>query len=219
MSPTPNLNWTTQELIRVGKCLGLLHFHAALAGNISVRVDEDRFLCSRHGGDVGNLQPEDLVLCDLDGNVLEGEGRPTSEANMHRAAYRVRADVNAVVHAHPPTATSFAAASKPLDEIELPEMLVVLGPVALVPYATPGTQELAGNLSNFLPSHDAFLLENHGALTVGTDLDQAKDRMDLVEQNAKVTLGVRQLGKPFRLSREQMDELLAIRKKMGFGPA
>ena len=207
-----------RELIKAGAYLGSQRFHVALAGNISARVAADRFLCSRHGADVGALRQADRVLCDLDGNTLEGEGRPTSESNMHRAAYRLRPDVNAVVHAHPPTATGFAAAGVELDVIQLPEMLVLLGPVALVPYATPGTQELADNLSRFLPTHDAFLLENHGALTVGDTVRQAANRMDLVEQNARVTMVVRQLGQPFQLSPHELERLMEIRKKMGLGP-
>ena len=214
-----DLETAGRELIEAGAYLGSQRYHVALAGNISARVGEDTFLCSSHGSDVGALQHSDLVLCDLDGNTLEGEGRPTSESNMHCAAYRLRPDVNAVVHAHPPTATGFAAASVELDVIQLPEMLVLLGPIALVPYATPGTQELADNLSRFLPTHDAFLLENHGALTVGAEITQTANRMDLVEQNARVTMVVRQLGQAYRLSPDELGRLMDIRRKMGLGPA
>ena len=98
------------------------------------------------------------------------------------------------------------------------ETPVLLGPIALVPYATPGTQELADNLSRFLPTHDAFLLENHGALTVGAAVAQAANRMDLVEQNARVTMVVRQLGQAYQLSSDELERLMGIRRKMGLGP-
>jgi L-fuculose-phosphate aldolase len=96
----------------------------------------------------------------------------------------------------------------------LPEMLVLLGPVALVPYATPGTEELAQRLRDFLPEHDAFLLENHGALTVGKDLREAAWRMELLEHNARITLLARHIGKPFVLKPKDLKSLIDIRRKM-----
>ena len=150
----------------------------------------------------------------MDGKKISGKGEPTSELNMHRMAYRERKDIGAVIHAHPPHATAFAAASASLDELMLPEMLVLLGPVALVPYATPGTEQLAEHLKLYLQNHDGFLLENHGALTVGSDLREAALRMELVEHNAQITMLVRQIGKPFVLSPSELDSLMAIRQKM-----
>jgi L-fuculose-phosphate aldolase len=130
---------------------------------------------------------------------------------MHLVCYRERSDVGAVIHAHPPTATAFAAASTALVELALPEMVVLLGPVALVPYATPGTTNLADQLRSYLANHDAFLLENHGALSVGRDLWDAAQKMELIEQNARITLALRQIGQPFQLSEEQRSELMSIR--------
>jgi L-fuculose-phosphate aldolase len=205
----------TKEVIRVGRALFEYGFHAALAGNLSVRIDEKRILCTGHGADKGRLSSEDLVICDMRGAPLEGSTRPTSEVYMHLAAYRERPDVGAVIHAHPPTATAFAAASMPLDSLALPEMLVYLGPVALVPYATPGTEELAAQLRPYFHGQNAFLLENHGALTLGRNLAQASQRMELIEQNARITSGVYALGKrPFKLSAEQVGELAALRRRL-----
>jgi L-fuculose-phosphate aldolase len=126
----------------------------------------------------------------------------------------MRPEVSSVIHAHPLVATSFAAASVPLDQLQLPEMLVLLGPVALVPYATPGSDALARQLAGFLPGHDAFLLENHGALTVGRSARQAALRMELLEQNARISLILRQLGKPFGLAPEDLETLLGFRPRM-----
>ncbi len=203
-----------QEMIKIGRYLSNRYFHAALAGNISFRVSHELVLCTRHGADKGDLSADDLVVCDLDGKKISGKGDPTSELNMHRMAYRERGDIRAVIHAHPPHATAFAAASAPLDELMLPEMLVLLGPVALVPYATPGTEQLAEQLKLYLHHHDGFLLENHGALTVGSDLREAALRMELIEHNAQITMLVRQIGKPFVLSGNEMDSLMAIRQRM-----
>ena len=203
------------QLIEAGRYLASCGYHAGLAGNISVRLDKDRILCTRSGAHKGTLKLDDLVCYELFGGVADKNGPPpTSELPMHLASYNTRPDVGAVVHAHPPTATAFAAASVELNSLELPEMLVLLGPVALVPYATPGTNELAQQLQKYLPTHNGFLLENHGALAVGRDLRQACQRMDLIEQNARVTMAVRQLGKPFKLSDQQREVLLGIRSKI-----
>jgi L-fuculose-phosphate aldolase len=203
-----------KEIIKIGSYLAARHFHAALAGNISFRISENSILCTRHGADKGDLSTEDLVLCAMDGKKIDGLGEPTSEFSMHRMAYRERPDIRAVIHAHPPHATAFAAASVPLDALMLPEMLVLLGTVALVPYATPGTEDLAEQLKLYLGNHDGFLLENHGALTVGGDLREAALRMELVEHNAQISMLVRQIGKPFVLSSSEMEALMAIRQKV-----
>jgi len=202
-------------IVRAGRTLSQAGFHAALAGNISTRVGDDRLVCTCAGADKGALEDADLVVCDLEGEVIQGSARPTSELLMHLAVYHARPDVRAVIHAHPPTATAFAAASEPLDKLCLPELLVWLGPIALVPYGTPGTPELSARLQPYLATHDGFLLENHGALSAGKTLREAVQKMELIEQNARITLMVRQIGKPpFALSSEQYDGLVALRKRL-----
>ncbi len=202
------------EVIAAGRYLGRRQYHVALAGNVSARVSEDLLVCTRHGADKETLIEDDLVLCDMSGRKLDGAGEATSELNMHREAYRLRPEVRMVIHSHPPAATAFAATSTLLDQLQLPEMIVLLGPVCLVPYATPGSEELARNLSILLRDHDAFLLENHGALTLGRSARQAALRMDLLEQNARVTLMARQLGRPLSLDPSSLDTLLTFRSQM-----
>lgn len=214
ISNSHNLDDLKQQIVNVGRHLANLQFHAGLAGNISVRISRNLLLCTRHEADKGALTVRDLLLCQFDGNKVEGDGRPTSELPMHVAAYEHRPDVNAVIHAHPPTATAFAAASTPLDRLMLPEMVVLLGPVALVPYAAPGSADLCRQLAAYLPNHDGFLLENHGALTVGTTLGEAAMRMELLEHNARITLLTRQLGRTYALSQEELDTLLELRRRI-----
>lgn len=204
----------TKEVVVAGEFLGRRQYHVALAGNISARISEDLLLCTCHGADKETLRPDDLVLCDMSGRKLEGAGEPTSELNMHRMAYRMRPEVRSVIHSHPPIATAFAAASVPLGELQLPEMLVLLGPVGFVPYATPGSEALAEKLAVWLPGCDAFLLENHGALVLGRSVRQAALRMDLLEENARVTLAVRQLGSPFSLAPGDRATLMGFRERM-----
>lgn len=205
------LDRVTEKLIGIGNYLATRGFHAGLAGNISARLDERHIICTRHGANKEALSQADFVVCDLMGQRISGNGNPTSEIQMHLAVYRGRDDVQAVVHAHPQTATAFAATSTPLKDLMLPEMVVRLGPVALVPYATPGTEALAGSLSMFLKEHDAFLLENHGALTVGESPRQAAYRMELLEQYAKITLLSKQLGRAFVLNADEQATLKEIR--------
>jgi L-fuculose-phosphate aldolase len=202
------------EVIAAGVYLGRRRYHVALAGNISARVSENLLICTCHGADKEALNPDDLVLCDLGGRKVDGSGEPTSELNLHRIAYAMRPEVRSVIHAHPPAATAFAATSVPLDQLQLPEMLVLLGPVGFVPYATPGSKMLADKLARLLPGHDAFLLENHGALTLGRSARQAALRMDLLEENARISLMVRQLGKPFALAPADRETLMAFREPM-----
>ena len=203
-----------EEIIETGRYLASLHFHAGLAGNISTKISGNRLLCTRHGADKGALGVDDIIICDLDGNKISGNGVPTSEFSMHRMAYRQRPDIRAVVHSHPPTATAFAVASVPLDQLMLPEMIVLLGPVALVPYATPGTEDLAERLKPHLERSDSFLLENHGALAIGSSLREAALRMELLEHNAQITLTVRQIGKPYAPRPQEIEALMEIRKRL-----
>jgi len=210
----PEIDRLTEELIGVGNYLATRGFHAGLAGNISARLDRQHIICTRHGANKEALTQGNFVVCDLAGQKISGDGDPTSELQMHLAAYRSRDDVRAVVHAHPVAATAFAATSTPLKDLSLPEMIVLLGPIALVPYATPGTKDLGNNLSRFLKEHDAFLLENHWALTVGESPRQAAYRMELLEQNAKITLLSKQLGALYVLNVEDKAQLDEIRSSM-----
>lgn len=128
---------------------------------------------------------------------------------MHLLCYRRRKDVGGVVHAHPPVATAFAAAGVPLDAPVMPEIVLTVGPVPLVPYAAPGSEELARALEPWVGGHDAFLLASHGVLTLGRDLREALHRMERVEHLARVTLAARLLGGPRALTDAQVGTLLS----------
>ena len=132
---------------------------------------------------------------------------------LHLKIYEQREDVGAVVHAHPPYATTFAVAHIPLDSYLLPEAVYALGAVPVIPYAQPSTQELADGLVPYLQDYDAFLLENHGTVTVGADLIRAWYKTETLEYNAKITYMARLLGRSKELSREEIDKLLAAFQK------
>ena len=196
-------------LVACGRRLDALGFAPATDGNLSARLGEGRFLVTPAGREKGSLRPEDLLVVDVEGRVLEGTGRPSTETPMHLLCYRRRPGVRGVVHAHPPVATAFAASGASLDAPVMPEIVLTVGPVPLVPYATPGTEELARALDPWVEGHDAFLLASHGVLALGGDLREALHRMERVEHLARVTLAARLLGGPRPLSEAQLVSLLS----------
>jgi L-fuculose-phosphate aldolase len=158
-----------------------------------------------------DLSPEDLVELGLDGTVRNGTRRPTSELAVHLRAYARRPDVRAVVHAHPPMATAFAVAGVPLETSALAELRYGVGPVASVPYGTPSTDAAADVFDPYWSSHDAFLMANHGALAIGRSLVEAHQRMESLENGARVLWAARALGSVQHLTADALATLDALR--------
>jgi L-fuculose-phosphate aldolase len=204
------------DIVEVGRRLYARGLIGGNEGNISVRQG-DTLLVTPAGVCKGFLSPEMVVRTDLDGRALGG-GRASTEILMHTAVYRRRSDVTAVVHAHPPTATGFAAAGIPLDRPLIAEAVVTLGAVPIIPYGQPSTGELARNVGDAICSAHALLMANHGAITVGDSLDRAWERMETVEQLAKVALVTRILGQDRLLPGPAIEGLLAARTRAGYPP-
>lgn len=179
-------------------------------GNISARADDGNFWVTPSGVSKGRMTPDMMVKVDIDGNVLEGNRYPSSEVKMHLVAYKKRADVGAVVHAHPPLGTSFAICRKAIDKRYLPEMLVGLGPVPVAEFAMPSTQEVPDSVEPYIEGYNAVLLANHGVLTWGDNLWQAFDRLEVVESSAKVIMSVEQIGGGVEISQKDTDTLLSF---------
>lgn len=201
-----------RDIIEVGRRLYMKDFVASNDGNISIRLEEDRFLITPTGVSKGYMTPEMLLVVDKSGRVLQGTAKPTSEMALHLAVYEERPDVGAVVHAHPPTATGFAVARIPLDKIALPEVVYNLGTISLAPYGTPSTKEVPDSIRGVITSSDGVLLSNHGAMTVGPDVMTAYYRMETLEAVAKITLTARNLGGEAFLSKPEVERLYALRK-------
>jgi L-fuculose-phosphate aldolase len=178
-----------------------------------VRLGDDRVLTTPTCMNKGMLAPEDMVVTDLEGRQLSGDRRVSSELAMHLLFYRMRPDVHAVCHAHPPTATGFAVAGRALDQASLAEVVVGLGRIPLVRYATPGTPELSAALEPHVPHYDALLLANHGAVTCGPDLLTAYFRMETIEHFAKITLAAELAGTPILFSSREVAKLMAARSR------
>lgn len=187
---------------------------AANEGNLSIRID-NRLLATPTGVCKGFLKPEDLVITDLEGKQISGDMKVSTEILMHVIVYKHRQDVTAICHGHPTYATAHAVAGIPLTEALMPEVVVTLGCVPVAPYGTPSTQELANSLMDLVPNYDAILLANHGAITYGTDLEQAFFKIEILEHFAKINILTRTLGKPTLLSREAVDKLFDVREKYG----
>ena len=202
------------EVQRFGK---LLHEHGLIAatdGNISVRLSSMSVLITPTCICKGMMSIEDLLVVDMFGRKLSGFRDVSSEFAMHMTIYRMRPDVNAIVHAHPPTATGFAACGLALDQALISEVLLSLGEVPLAHYATPGTSELSTSIEPFVPDHDAILMANHGVVTFGSDLMQAYMNMETVEHFAKIALVVKQLGCERPLAAEQVSKLQEMRQRI-----
>ena len=186
---------------------------AANDGNVSVKLEDGSFIVTPTGISKSFITPEKLIRINSSCEILESsvDYRPSSEIKMHLRCYEKREDVGAVVHAHPPTATGFAVAHRPMDMYNMIEDVAAIGSVPLTPYGTPSTSEVPDAIEPYLNDHDVMLLENHGALTVGSDLLTAYYRMESLELWAKITLNAILLGGSYDISRENIDKLIALR--------
>jgi len=203
------------DIVEVGRRMYARGYTASNDGNISVRVGEDRLLMTPKSVCKGFMTPDMMCVTDLAGKKIPRDRDPSSEMLMHLEVYRQRPDVKAVVHAHPPTATGFAVAGIPLDRAVLAEVLTTLGSIPLAEYATPSTAELPEAVRKYIKAHDAMLLANHGALTVGGDLFSAYYKMETIEHFAKISLVARMLGGENLISREEVMRLQELRGTYG----
>ena len=204
-------------LCDIGKRIYGRNMVAANDGNFSVKLNDHEFLCTPTGVSKGFMTPDYICRVDENGNVLEAnEGfRPSSEIKMHMRVYKKRPDVGSVVHAHPNFATSFAIAGKPLALPIMPEAVISLGCVPLAPYGTPSTPEIPDAIEPYLEDFDSVLLENHGALTWSSDLLSAYMKMESLEFYAELLYKSTMIGAPNEFTKEQIKDLVEIRKKMG----
>lgn len=202
------------EIVRLGKRLYERGFIAATDGNLSVRLDDERLLVTPTCMCKGMMEADDLVIVDLHGHRLEGDRNVSSEVEMHLLIYSMRPEIGAIVHAHPPTATGFAAAGVSLEEPLISEVVLTLGSVPLAKYACPGTRDLSSSLRPLVPEHNAILMANHGVVAYGDDLEQAFMHMETVEHFAKIALVARTIGTPKPIAEEEVRKLEAIRRQL-----
>ena len=206
-----------KDICEVGRRVYQRGFVAANDGNISIRLEADRVLCTPTGVSKGYLNEDMLAICDMDGGQVSGSMKISSEIRMHLEIYKMRADVSAVVHAHPPTATGFAVAGIELTKCVLPEVIVSLGGIPLADYGTPGGPDIVEPMKPLLRDYDAVLMANHGVVTLGSHVMDAHFKMETVEHFAKIALGAQQLGAVHTLADKDVDDLIALRDRFGIG--
>ncbi len=204
-----------EDIVRIGQLVHQKGWVAANDGNISVRLDEERILCTPTGVSKGMMHAGDLIIVDMKGNKILGQKERTSEIAMHLTVYELRPDIHAVVHAHPPVATGFATAGRALNLALLPEVVIGLGCVPLAGYGLPGTPELTEPMLPYIPKYDAIMMGNHGAVCYGADLQKAFFRMETVEHFARIALVAELLGGPKLLPKLEVEKLFESRSRYG----
>ena len=200
-----------QPIIEVGRRMYARGMVAANDGNISVRLEGGLFAVTATGVSKGFLTPDDVVVVDVQGKRIQGTKRATSEVKLHLFAFDKRPDVGACCHAHPPYATAFAVSDRRLPRNLLPEVILTVGgEIPVAPYATPSTQELAASIADHVADAEAFLLANHGALTLGADLQQAYHRLETLEHYARIAWLALTLGEARPLPAGESDRLWCV---------
>ena len=204
-----------REICEVGRRIYQRGYVAANDGNISIRLDTERILCTPTGISKGFMAEDMLAICNMEGQQLAGQMKISSEIRMHLEVYKLREDIRAVVHAHPPTATGFAVAGIELTQCVLPEVVIGLGGIPLADYGTPGGPDIVEPMKPLLREYDAVLMANHGVVTLGKDVMDAHFKMETVEHFAKIALVARQLGAVHTLNEQQVGDLIQLRQRFG----
>ena len=202
-------------IVEIGKLLYERSYVVSSDGNVSVRLDENTVLATPTMTCKGRMTEDCLALTDMDGKPLS-DRRASSELAMHLLIYKMRPDIKAVCHAHPPHGTAFAVAGLAIDKPILSEVILTLGCVPLTDYGTPSTNELTEAMKPFVEHHNALLMANHGAVAYGEDLWQAFDRLETLEHTAKIAILAKTLGGAIDLPADAIEKLVKIREKAGY---
>ena len=211
-----NNEWELKNfIIEIGRRIWTRGYVASNDGNISVKLSDNEILTTPHGVSKGFMTKEMIIKVDTTGKVISGDSKyhPSSELKMHLEVYKERPDVKSVVHAHPPYATSFAVAGIPLNKCVLPEAIIIIGAVPTAKYGLPSTMEIPDAIREHIKNSDAILLENHGALTLGSNLLNAYHNMETLEHTASIVWKAIQLGNINVLPENERDRLMSLREK------
>jgi L-fuculose-phosphate aldolase len=202
-------------MVEIGRRMWQRNFVAANDGNLSVALSNGRYLITPSGVSKGFMEADSILKVDIEGNVLEVEGKASTEMKMHLAIYKLRPEIQAVVHAHPIYATTFAAAERALDVPVLTEVVETLGEIPLAPYATPSTDEVPESIRSLAPHYDAFLLSHHGVVTLGKTLIDAYDKLERVEHYAAILFNLLAINGVKTISADNLVKLQEVKEKLG----
>lgn len=200
-----------QEMVEICRLMYEKNLITSTDGNVSVRYQRDRFLITPSGVHKGFLKAEDLIVADLQGNKISGTRKASLEIQMHVAVYEQREDVTAVVHAHPVHCIAFTLSGLNLGKDYLPEVVLSVGEIPIVPYTTPTSYEVPEKIKDYIKTYEAVILDRHGALTLGKNLFDAFCKLERMEHVAQTMFIARQLGPLQRLSDQQLQTLMAMR--------
>ena len=213
---SPEIQILKERICDMGRRIWENQFVDGNGGNITIRVGDAMVLCTPTLISKGFMQPSDICLVDFDGNQLAGTRKRTSEVNTHIGIMKRQPKAKACVHAHPPHATAFAVASVVPPTCMIPEAEVFLGQIGFAEYRTPGSAENAQIVGEVGVDHQAVIMQNHGVIVWGKDVEDAYWKMENVDSYCKVVWIASQLGAPLKtISGGQMKELLGIRKSLG----
>ena len=209
----PSESQSRREIVSFGKMIYNRGYVAATDGNLSVRLDKNRILSTPTAMSKGMMKPSDMVIVDMEGRRISGKRNVSSEIAMHLLIYKMRPDIHGIVHAHPQTATGFAAAGMALNVPLVCEVVIGLGSIPLAKYGTPGTCELTDALEPLVPQYDAILMSNHGVVAYADTLHNAYMKMETVEHFAQIALVTHMLGRQEPLGSEELAKLIVARSK------
>lgn len=210
-----------EQICHIGRLLYQNNLIDSGSGNISAQLAPGRILCTPSGLAKGFMQPEQLIIVNLEGERIDTPNEanahlgPTSELPMHLECYRQRDDVRGVVHAHPPNAVALTLTGHGFSECVIPEAIVLLGAIPVTPYATPSGNENRDAVSQLVREHDAIMLAYHGSLTVADNLWEAYLLLETLEHTAKILAAARSIGPIVPLPAHQVRKLFALRKQLG----
>jgi L-fuculose-phosphate aldolase len=204
----------SDQIIQYGRRLYEKGFVAATDGNLSIRRNDGNIFITGSGLQKGFLKESDLAVIDSEGNKISGERHPSSEKAMHLFVYKSRPDIMACCHAHPPYSTAYSIAGRPLPSNILPEVIISVGDIALTDYAPPGTEAVPRSLEKYIHTHEAFILRNHGVLTIGRTMEEAYNRMEIVEHYAKIVYIAANIGPLNFIDTEEINRLKKIKESL-----
>lgn len=207
------LNKLKSELIEYGKLAGLKNFTPGYSGNLSARY-QDKILITASGSANGYLSEDELVLMDFDGNLTEGNKKPSSEKMLHVEFYKRRPDVNYIIHVHSPYLSSFACCHIPLDEPVMAENVFYFGQIPLAEYGLPSSMDLVEKTAKYFKDYDAVLMANHGFIVGDKTIKDAFLKLELAESYAQVVFNTKMMGGAVLFNEKEVEEINALRKKL-----
>ena len=203
-------NKLKRNIIKYGKLCGVKNFSPGYSGNISARY-KDKMLITTSGSSNAYLTRDDIVLTDFEGNSLEKGKKPSSEKFLHIEIYKLRDDINYIIHVHAPFLSSFASSNKDLMEPIMAENIFYFGGIPIAEYALPSTMQLVENTVKYFDKYDAVLMANHGFIVGSKTIEDAYMKLELAESYAQVVLNTYILGGAKLLTSAEVQEILDMR--------